>query len=184
VSIFLLLLTTSMRVVSGRFRSMRVGFPTGTRRCRSSEKAHSLLRWRVCLSWEMNAFTKTLIIFWSIFCASSFINSNTWHLICNNSNLNFIYGIVCLYVCVYAFSLYRESLDMILGDNPLISEVVLSQSSLMVCDHTNNVFLKGHSRQCCWWAEGLRSFTRTTTLTPPAVPMVGFGHGNVNLFMF
>jgi hypothetical protein len=42
-------------------------------------------------------------------------------------NLNFIYGIVCLYVCVCAFLLRRESPNMILGDKPLISEVVLSQ---------------------------------------------------------
>jgi hypothetical protein len=56
----------------------------------------------------------------------SFVNSNTWHLIYNNFNLNFIYGIVCLYVCVCAFSLHWESTDMILRDKPLISEVVLS----------------------------------------------------------
>jgi hypothetical protein len=42
--------------------------------------------------------------------------------------LNFIFGIVCLFVCVCAFSLRRESPDMILGDKPLISEVVLSHS--------------------------------------------------------
>jgi hypothetical protein len=30
-------------------------------------------------------------------------------------------------VCVYAFSLHQESPDMILGDKPLISKVVLSQ---------------------------------------------------------
>jgi hypothetical protein len=30
-------------------------------------------------------------------------------------------------MCVCAFSLHRESPDMILGDKPLISEVVLSQ---------------------------------------------------------
>jgi hypothetical protein len=41
--------------------------------------------------------------------------------------LNFIFGIVCLFVCVCAFSLHRESPDMILGDKPLIFEVVLSQ---------------------------------------------------------
>jgi hypothetical protein len=41
--------------------------------------------------------------------------------------LNFIFGIVCLFVCVCAFSLRRESPNMILGDKPLISEVVLSQ---------------------------------------------------------
>jgi hypothetical protein len=43
--------------------------------------------------------------------------------------LNFIFGIVCLFVCVCAFSLRRESPDMILGDKPLIFEVVLSQPS-------------------------------------------------------
>jgi hypothetical protein len=43
--------------------------------------------------------------------------------------LNFIFGIVCLFVCVCAFSLRRESPDMILGDKPLIFEVVLSQST-------------------------------------------------------
>jgi hypothetical protein len=58
-----------------------------------------------------------------------FVNPNTWHLICNNFNLNFIFGIVCLFVCVCAFSLHRESPDMILGDKPLIFEVVLSQNS-------------------------------------------------------
>jgi hypothetical protein len=57
----------------------------------------------------------------------SFVNPNTWHSICNNFNLNFIFGIECLFVCVCAFSLRRESPDMILGDKPLISEVVLSQ---------------------------------------------------------
>jgi hypothetical protein len=41
--------------------------------------------------------------------------------------MNFIYDIVCLYVCVCAFSLHQESPDMILGDKPLISEVVLSK---------------------------------------------------------
>jgi hypothetical protein len=58
----------------------------------------------------------------------SFVNPNTCHLICNNFNLNFIFGTVCLCVCVYAFSLRREYSDMILGDKPLISEVVLSQA--------------------------------------------------------
>jgi hypothetical protein len=41
--------------------------------------------------------------------------------------LNFIFGIVCSFVCVCAFSLRRESPNMILGDKPLIFEVVLSQ---------------------------------------------------------
>jgi hypothetical protein len=37
------------------------------------------------------------------------------------------------YVCVCAFSLYQESPNMILGDEPLISEVVLSQSLTLRC---------------------------------------------------
>jgi hypothetical protein len=40
--------------------------------------------------------------------------------------------------CVCAFSLHRESLDMILGDEPLILEVVLSQlfmKILVVCEY-------------------------------------------------
>jgi hypothetical protein len=41
--------------------------------------------------------------------------------------MNFIFGLVCLFVCVCVFSLHRESPNMILGDKPLISEVVLSQ---------------------------------------------------------
>jgi hypothetical protein len=41
--------------------------------------------------------------------------------------LNFISGIVCLFVCVCAFSLRRESPNMILGDKPLTFEMVLSQ---------------------------------------------------------
>jgi hypothetical protein len=57
----------------------------------------------------------------------SFVNPNTWHLIYNNFNLNFIFGIVYLFVCVCVFSLRRESPDMILGDKSLIFEVVLSQ---------------------------------------------------------
>jgi hypothetical protein len=57
----------------------------------------------------------------------SFVNPNTWHLICNNFNLNFIFDIVCLFVYVYAFSLHRESPDMILEDKSLIFEVVLPQ---------------------------------------------------------
>jgi hypothetical protein len=97
-------------------------------------------------------FHKTLIIFWSIFWASSFIKSNTWHLICNNFNLNFIYVIVCLYVCACAFSLHRESPDMISGDKPLISEVVLSQlvseqdwgkTQMKASKNHNNVFRWG-----------------------------------------
>jgi hypothetical protein len=73
-------------------------------------------------------FRKTLInSFEAHFGALTFVNPNTQHLICNNFNLNFIFGIVCLFVRVCAFSLRRESPDMILGDKALIFEVVLSQ---------------------------------------------------------
>jgi hypothetical protein len=72
-------------------------------------------------------FRKTMInSFEAHFGVLTFVNPNTRHLICNNFNLNFIIGIVCLFVCVCAFSLRRESPDMILGDKPLIFEVVLS----------------------------------------------------------
>jgi hypothetical protein len=74
-------------------------------------------------------FRKTLInSFEAHFGALTFVNPNTWHLIYNNFNLNFIFGIVCSFVCVCAFSLRRESPNMILGDKPLIFEVVLLQS--------------------------------------------------------
>jgi hypothetical protein len=52
--------------------------------------------------------------------------------------LNFIFGIVCLFVCVCAFSLRRESPDMILGDKPLIFEVVLSHT-LTVTNSTRTI---------------------------------------------
>jgi hypothetical protein len=48
VMMFLLLPATPMRVISGRSIPMRVGFPTGTHRCRSSDEARSLLGRRMC----------------------------------------------------------------------------------------------------------------------------------------
>jgi hypothetical protein len=45
---FLLLPVMPMRVVSGRSRPLRAGFPTGTRMRRLSEEAHSLLGRRAC----------------------------------------------------------------------------------------------------------------------------------------
>jgi hypothetical protein len=127
VRIFLLLLATPTMAVSGRSRPTRPGFPTGTRRCRSSEGANSLLGRRVCACRERRMLLQKL---WLSF-EASFVNFNTWHLIYNNFNLNFIYGTICLYVCVCAFSLCRESPDMILGDESLIFKVVLSQISGM-----------------------------------------------------
>jgi hypothetical protein len=93
------------------------------------------------------------MILWIIFWDLSFVNSNTWHLICNSFNFNFIYGTACLYVCVCAFSLRRESPDMILGDKPLISKVVLSQlvleqdwgkTHMKASKNYNNVFDEEH----------------------------------------
>jgi hypothetical protein len=48
VRIFLRLPVTLMRVVSGRSRPVRAGFPTGTHKCRSFDEGHSLLGQRVC----------------------------------------------------------------------------------------------------------------------------------------
>jgi hypothetical protein len=48
VRIFPLLPAMPTRAGSGRSRPMRARFPTGTRRCRSVEEAHSLLGRRVC----------------------------------------------------------------------------------------------------------------------------------------
>jgi hypothetical protein len=58
VRIFLFLSTTSMRAVSGRSRPMRARFPTGTRKCRSTEEAHSLLGQRECAYRERHRFHK------------------------------------------------------------------------------------------------------------------------------
>jgi hypothetical protein len=106
VRIFHLLAATPTWVVSGRSRPMRTGFPTGTRRCRSSKEGHSLLGWRVCAYHERWTLPQNSeLSFEASFRASPFVNSNTWHLICNNFNLNFIYGIVYLYVsclCILA----------------------------------------------------------------------------------
>jgi hypothetical protein len=48
-----------MRVVSGKSRPMRDGFPIGTSRHRSFEEAHSLLGQRVCAVRD-KCFHKTL----------------------------------------------------------------------------------------------------------------------------
>jgi hypothetical protein len=58
VRIFLFISVTLMRAVSGRSRPMRVGYPTGTHRCRSTEEAHSLLGRRECAYRERHRFRK------------------------------------------------------------------------------------------------------------------------------
>jgi hypothetical protein len=99
VKIFPLLSATSTRAASGRSRSMRVVFPTGIRRCMLSEEVHSLLGWRVCAYRERWMFSQNFeLSFEAFFGASSFINYNIWHLICNNFNLNFTW--YCLLICV------------------------------------------------------------------------------------
>jgi hypothetical protein len=57
--IFHFLQVTPTRAVGGRSRPMRVGFPTGTRRCRSTEEAHSLLGRRECAYHERHRFRKS-----------------------------------------------------------------------------------------------------------------------------
>jgi hypothetical protein len=60
-----------------------------------------------------------------------------------------LYTYMC--VCVYAFSLHRESTNMILGDKPLIFEVVLSHRSTLSsrhCPFTPSCHPR-HSSGCC-----------------------------------
>jgi hypothetical protein len=51
--------------------------------------------------------------------------------------------VLSAYVCVCAFSLHRESPDMILGDEPLISEVVLSQYVCSNCAVASGAVIVG-----------------------------------------
>jgi hypothetical protein len=117
VRIFLLP-ATLMRAVNGRSRPMRVGFPTRTRRCRSSKEAHALLWQRVYASRERSILPQNSnLSFEASFGASPFVNYNTWHLICNYFNLNFIW--YCMLICVVIlYSRFTDNPpDMILGDN-------------------------------------------------------------------
>jgi hypothetical protein len=107
VKIFLFLPVTPVRIVSGWSSPMRAGFPTGTHRCRSSEEAHSLLGWKVWAYRERQHFHKTLMYLWSIFWASSFVISNTWHLICNNYFITWI-SWYCILMCVFVHSRFNE----------------------------------------------------------------------------
>jgi hypothetical protein len=108
VRIFIFLLVTPTRAVSGKFRPMSAGFPTGICMCRSSEEAHSLLGWRVCAYRETQRFRKTLIYLWSIFWVSSFVNSNTLYLICNNYFITWI-SWYCMLMCVFVHSQFIEN---------------------------------------------------------------------------
>jgi hypothetical protein len=108
VRIFLFLPVTSMMAISWRYRPMSAGFPTGTRRCRSSKEVHSLLGWKVCAYCERQCFHKTLIYLWSTFWASSFVNCNTWHLICNNDFITWI-SWYCMLMCVFVHSCFVEN---------------------------------------------------------------------------
>jgi hypothetical protein len=88
---------------------MRARFPTGTHWCRSPMRD-------ILLQGEENVLTmrekplpqNSELSLEAIFCASSFVNSNKWHLICNNSYLNFIYG--CILICVvFTYSRFIEN---------------------------------------------------------------------------
>jgi hypothetical protein len=100
VRIFLLLSVTPTRAVNGRSRLRRAGFPTETRRCRSSEEAHSLLGRRACVYRERQTLSQKLWLSFKVPFGLSFVHPNTWHLICNNFKLNFIFGTVWLCVCL------------------------------------------------------------------------------------
>jgi hypothetical protein len=98
--------------------------------------------------------------------------------------LNFIFGIVCLFVCVCAFSLRRESPDMILGDKPLTFEVVLSHLSLESSSTTLSMssFVKGVtiSSKLCWV---MRSCSSKTMLVSVVVPnMLLYSSHNIVAF--
>jgi hypothetical protein len=98
VRIFLLPATLT-KAVNGRSRPMRARFPTRTHKCRSSEEAHSLLGQRVCAYRERWTLPQNSeLSFEASFEASYFVNSNTWHLICNNFNLKSIW--YCMLICV------------------------------------------------------------------------------------
>jgi hypothetical protein len=74
-----------------------------------------------------NRFLKTLFYLLKHSFGFNLCKPNTWYLNCNNFYFNF--NIIVLYAsmcCVCVFSLHQESLDMILGDKSLISELVLS----------------------------------------------------------
>jgi hypothetical protein len=98
---------------------MRTRFPTGTHRYRSSKEAHSLLGRRLCAYRERLTLRQNSELFFeAFFGASPFVNSNTWHLICNNFNLNFIYCIVCLYVLCFCILGSLRILRYDLGRQP------------------------------------------------------------------
>jgi hypothetical protein len=109
VRILLLLPATLMRAVSGRSRPMRAGFPTGTHRCRSFKEAHSLLGPWLCAYHERWTLPQNAELpFEASFGASPFVNSNTWHLIYNNFNLNLIW--YCMLICVvFVYSHFAEN---------------------------------------------------------------------------
>jgi hypothetical protein len=73
---------------------------------------------RVCASRERSILPQNSdLSFEASFGASPFVNSNTWHLICNYFNLNFIW--YCMLICVVIlYSRFTDNPpDMILGDN-------------------------------------------------------------------
>jgi hypothetical protein len=111
VRILLFLPVTSTRAASGRSRLMRARFPSETRRCRSSEEAHSLLGRRVCAYRERQCFHKTLIYLLKHLWASSFVNYNTWHLIYNNDFITWISWYYML-MCVFVHSHFIENLPV------------------------------------------------------------------------
>jgi hypothetical protein len=106
---FLLLLAMPMRVVRGRSRPMRAGFPTRAHKLRSFDGAHSLLLWRVCTlreRWITSA--KTLLHPLKCSFAFKLMYLNTWHL---NYNNNFITWITwyCMLHVVFVLSRFTEN---------------------------------------------------------------------------
>jgi hypothetical protein len=66
-------------------------------------------------------------IFWSVFCLQTLLYNQYMKLICNNSTWTSYMVLYACMCCVCVFLLRRESPDLILVYEPLISEVALSQ---------------------------------------------------------
>jgi hypothetical protein len=107
----------------------------------------------MCLSWEMNAFAKLWSSFEASFGASPFVHSNTWHLICNNFNLNFIW--YCMLICVvFVYSRFIENPPIWSWEaNPLflrwfchswLSEQDWGKTHMKASKNSNNVFGEEH----------------------------------------
>jgi hypothetical protein len=111
VRIFLLSATPTS-AVNGRSRLRKVGFPTRTHRCRSSEEAHALLGWRVYAYHERwTLLQNSELSFEASFGASPFVNSNIWHLIYKNFNFE-LHMVLYANMCYVVYSRFIKNLPI------------------------------------------------------------------------